>query len=555
MKFDKRTLAALALVFIIFYFYPRYQEWVNPHVAIETEDTSQVTSTESKEDTPSSLNVKNEITSEVVSSSDATQLVTATEKAETLTVETDLYRMLVSTRGMTILSLRFKNYLDIHNEWVEIIPADAQVTLDIEFVSSVQRTDYQYADKVYKLNKNNILLNDTENKESFSATLIDNGITITKQFTVYNDKYYFDMKVLLDAPSALDVKEYAVTWKPGLAATEKNVKRELAAFNTRYKKQGEKINKKKFNGKTEIDRGSIEYIATKTKYFALAIIPTSLLGSGKECGVEIKETEIKDSLKTVALTLKVPYEQGSQDEFRIYLGPQDHTMLTDVGIGLEKIMDMGWPGISNIAIYMLKFIVWLHTLIPNYGFVIIIFSFIIKIIFYPLTHKSTMAMRNMQKIQPKLADLKKKYKDDAQRINTETMKLYKEEGVNPLGGCLPMLLQMPVFFALFRVFDTTIELRGASFMLWLTDLSQSDPTFVLPVVMGITMFFQQKLTATGAQTDQQKMMMYLMPVMMVFFFFRLSSGLVLYYSVFNILSIGQQLIMNAKEKKEALVKA
>jgi YidC/Oxa1 family membrane protein insertase len=183
----------------------------------------------------------------------------------------------------------------------------------------------------------------------------------------------------------------------------------------------------------------------------------------------------------------------------------------------------------------------------NYGVVIIIFSIILKVLFYPLTAKSYSAAKDMQKLQPLMAELKVKYKNDPQTLNKETMKLYKEQKINPLGGCLPMLPQMPIFFALFKVFDNSIEFRQAGFVWWLDDLSRKDPTFVLPLVMGATMFIQQKMS-TNVMDEKQKIMLYTMPIIFTFIFMSLSSGLILYYTVFNILSIVQQYLINRAEK-------
>jgi YidC/Oxa1 family membrane protein insertase len=206
-------------------------------------------------------------------------------------------------------------------------------------------------------------------------------------------------------------------------------------------------------------------------------------------------------------------------------------------------MDMGWTLIRPVSRLILAFFVFVHRFIPNYGLVIIIFSIILKIIFYPLTHKQLEATRKMQQLQPQLAALKEKYKNDPQRLNKETMALYKKGGANPLGGCFPLLLQMPIFFALFSVFRSTIELRRAEFFLWIKDLSVKDPYLVLPIVMAVTMFIQQKMTV---KDPKQAAMVYLMPAIMFFFFMNFASGLVLYWTVFNILSIIQQVFVERK---------
>jgi YidC/Oxa1 family membrane protein insertase len=206
--------------------------------------------------------------------------------------------------------------------------------------------------------------------------------------------------------------------------------------------------------------------------------------------------------------------------------------------------------------------------IPNYGVIIIILSVLTKVIFYRLTHKSFKAMKDMQRIQPKLKEIQEKYKGDRDRQNKEVMKLYKEAGVSPLSGCLPLVLQMPVFIALYNCLSNTIELRGAPFVGWINDLSVPDTLFswkatlpvigsefhLLPILMGGAMFYQSKLggspTGDAAPAAQSKMMMYLMPIIFTIFFYGMPSGLVLYWLVNNILTIAQQYYAQKELERE-----
>jgi len=215
---------------------------------------------------------------------------------------------------------------------------------------------------------------------------------------------------------------------------------------------------------------------------------------------------------------------------------------------------------------MIPLFQFLRMFIPNYGFVIIVFSLIIKIALHPLTRTSMKGMRKMQALTPMMNEIREKYKDDPQKMNAQVMNLYKEYGVNPAGGCLPLLLQMPILFALYSVFRSTIDLRQANFIWWIKDLSIPDAITKLPftvplfgmseisglaVLMGITTFLQQKMTVTD---PRQKAMVYMMPVMMTLIFNSLPSGLNLYYFVFNLLSIGQQMLFNRQHKDEPLRK-
>jgi YidC/Oxa1 family membrane protein insertase len=230
--------------------------------------------------------------------------------------------------------------------------------------------------------------------------------------------------------------------------------------------------------------------------------------------------------------------------FAWYAGPKEYDRLVALGKGQEDVMQFGFWGV--ISVWLLKSMKLLYHVIPNYGAVIVVITIIIKLIFWPIQAKSIRSMKEMQKFQPLMAKLKEKYKDDAQRMNQEMMKLYKEHKINPFSGCLPMLVQLPVLFAFYRMLSSSVELRGASF-LWIRDLSQPDtvahvlgyPINPLPLIMLVSSIWQMKLTPQTGDQQQQKMMMF-MPVVMLFIFYKLASGLLLYYTVQQILSVFQQ---------------
>ncbi|MCP4220367.1 MAG: membrane protein insertase YidC, partial [bacterium] len=246
----------------------------------------------------------------------------------------------------------------------------------------------------------------------------------------------------------------------------------------------------------------------------------------------------------------------------IYLGPKDEQILATVSRdydfkNIDKIVSYGWAIFSVIAKLLLQGILFIYSYIPNYGWALVILTIIVKIILFPLTYKSSESMAKMQTLQPKIKAIKKKYKnlkDPAQRqaMNKETMDLYKAEKVNPAGGCLPMLLQMPVLFAFFQLLPKCINFRHEPWILWVTDLSLKDPIYALPILMGVTQIIVTKMSPTSGDANQKKMM-YLMPVVMVFLFMNYSAGLNLYWFISNLLQIGQQHIINKKiysKKKE-----
>ena len=235
--------------------------------------------------------------------------------------------------------------------------------------------------------------------------------------------------------------------------------------------------------------------------------------------------------------LSVPPGQVASVDYSIYYGPKDLDILKMQGNRLEEVIDYGWFGpIAKPLIYSLKY---LYKYTGNYGLAIIIITFILKLLFFPLTHKSYKSMKDMQKLQPKMTELKEKFKNDRDGMNKAVMELYKTHKVNPMGGCLPMIVQIPVFFGLYRALMYSIELRHAPFYLWITDLSAKDPYYVTPIVMGVTMFIQQQLNPTPPDPMQARVMK-LLPIIFTFFFLWFPAGLVLYWVVNNILSIAQQ---------------
>jgi len=298
--------------------------------------------------------------------------------------------------------------------------------------------------------------------------------------------------------------------------------------------------------------GSIAWTGLENKYFLSALIPTQ--------STELAVIE-KNEFGEQKVGLRVPWQGPGPYNFRLYLGPKKEQRLKEMGVTLEKVIDYGFFG--AIARFMYQILVFFSRWTHNFGWAIVLLCLLTKIVFYPLTHRSFESMQKMQQqmksFQPEMQALREKLKDNPQKLNKEMMQLYRKRGVNPLSscqsGCLPLVLQMPVFFALYAVLYNCIELRGAPFLGWIEDLSAKDPYYILPILMGISMFIQQKLTgmggaggAGGAQQEQQaKMMAYLMPVFLTWIFASLPSGVVLYWFTFNILTALQQLLIKKKQ--------
>ncbi|MBI5374514.1 MAG: membrane protein insertase YidC [Candidatus Schekmanbacteria bacterium] len=288
----------------------------------------------------------------------------------------------------------------------------------------------------------------------------------------------------------------------------------------------------------KIYTSDVEWGGFETKYFLGCIkLPD------RNATVGIYPTGIDDfviSIDSGSIKLK-PLETRSI-KYSFYLGPKEYKTLEKMGF--EKAVDFGWFGVLGKP--LLVALNWIYTYLGNYGLSIIIITIFIKILFLPLTQKSFNSMQKMKTIQPQMKAIRERYKSDAQKMNQEMMLLYKQHGVNPLGGCLPMLLQIPVFIAFYNVLLNAIELRGATFFLWIKDLSDKDPYYITPIIMGVTMLVQQKMTPSAGDPRQQQIMM-IMPVIFTFMFMSFPVGLVIYWTVNNLLTIGQQYFMTDRK--------
>ncbi len=290
----------------------------------------------------------------------------------------------------------------------------------------------------------------------------------------------------------------------------------------------------------ETGRDNIRWLGLEDKYFLLSIHPP-------EKHFFTWSTEvIAENLARAIISIPLELEPGENSIIRYtsYIGPKEYDLL--VKYGLEEAIEFGF--FSFLAKPFLVILNFFERYLKNYGLAIIVLTCIIKIIFYPLTKHSLNSMKELQKIQPQLNALREKYKNDKERMQKELMELYKRYKINPLGGCLPILLQIPVFIALYEVLSVAIELRHAPFVLWIRDLSAKDPYYVTPLLMGASMFIQQKLTPTTVDPAQEKIML-LMPVVFTILFMSFPSGLVLYWLVNNILSIIQQYHIHKSSKR------
>ncbi len=387
---------------------------------------------------------------------------------------------------------------------------------------------------------------------------LPNGLFITKEFKFKRDTYDIGLRIRVENRTETmvyvgedEAPSYTLWWGPGIETTETD----------RYNRtlfvaidDGKFLHRAAggFRGVNSVETyRKLSWLGLKSRYFVVLVVPVGeaaamgrLLPVGtNDLGIELR-----------ARSFRLDPGENMVNEYVIYAGPQDMTLLKEVGHELERAVNFGFfDGFSKI---MLKILKLCYKLIPNYGVGIILLTILVRIVMYPLTRKSMESMKKMQELQPEIVKLREKYKANPQELNKRTMQFYKERGVNPMGGCLPMMIQMPIWFALFGMLRTAIELRGAPFIAWINDLSEPDtiatlpfalPFFgdevhVLPLLMAAAMFVQQKLMTPGgaAQTEQQRMMAFMMPVMFGFLFYHMPSGLCLYILVSTLLYFGQQ---------------
>ncbi len=380
------------------------------------------------------------------------------------------------------------------------------------------------------------------------------GLVIEKRFLFSPQTYLIGLDISIKNTTNRDIKgDLILSLEED--APEKNSRYGFEGPSVYLNNELEQIKIKKLKDKNLFD-GKISWAALEKRYFASSIVPESTATA--RLHIEVVQDDI----------LKASYIQHIDDinaggksvvEFQLFFGPKKISILAEAGYQLDKLVNFGmFDFLAKPCLYLMNF---LYRFIPNYGFAIIILTILIKLILWPLGSKSYKSMSEMKKLQPLMSQIREKYKGDKQRMNQEIMGLYKTYKVNPLGGCLPMIVQIPIFFAFYRMLYQAIELRHAPFLGWINDLSAPDRLFhfnfslpfmeppcgipVLTIIMGGTMFLQQKMSPPMGDPAQAKIMMF-MPIVFTVIFINFSSGLVLYWLVNNILSISQQYYIQEK---------
>ena len=456
-----------------------------------------------------------------------------------VTVDTALYTAVFSSRGGALKSMTLKTYREQNSPAASLVVLGTNT--DPALLSFATRANgFNLSDSAnYSTDTEAVTIHGSETGQLVFTYISGQGFTVRKVFTFAADSYgiKLETQVLNNSAAAMvGALQQVMTYPP-----EPKVKdnRFDTAGSYLYADNALRTDKLKdvANSSKKYDK-SVQWAGFADKYFLSAI----LAEKNSIASVELKKNAAGFLEATVtAPQVTINAGQSVTVTHRLFVGPKDIDILKAQGNSLVQSLDLGWfTVIAKPLLYTLKYF---YGYVGNYGIAIIIVTIILKALFFPLTHKSYKSMKDMQKIQPKMAALKEKFKDDRDAMNKAVMELYRDHKVNPLGGCLPMVVQIPVFFALYKALMFSIELRHAPFLLWVTDLADKDPYYVTPVIMGITMFVQQKMTPSQMDPIQQKMMLAL-PVVFTFMFLSFPSGLVLYWLVNNILTIGQQMYIN-----------
>ncbi len=548
-----RAFLAIIISFVILLGYQYFFVGFDQPVAVEETAV---------QDTATGTNVQNQgspttqVAPKVQAQTVVAEVINYDREPQNITIDTDLYTAILSEDGGTIASFVLKNQKETNEKdspGMQLVKTDASQGFPLQFTwGSAIGSRILYDSDVQDVS----LSAGKDRTEVRLVAQAGNGLVVERIYSFNNNSYLIDLSV-----KVLNSSDAILQGTPALGLVNTRFEGVVSPAN-RFLFGGpaafingelSEVKADEFEEGPKTLQGAIDWAGYEGNYFLCAVVP--LDGSGQTFTMQGTEDLAKTQVGGVLDTLQPGMEK--EYKYHVFYGPKKLKMLKEIGYNLDRSVNFGWFDVlAKPALWLLNMF---HSVFHNYGIAIILVTVLFKAAFWPISQKGMKSMKNMQKLQPKMAKIKEKYKSDPTKMNQEVMALYKTYKVNPLGGCLPMVLQIPVFFALYKVLLQSIELRHAPFMLWITDLSAPDRLFigfdlpylgglpVLTLLMGASMFFQQKLTPTTADPTQAKIMMFL-PVVFTFMFLNFASGLVLYWFVNNLLSILQQVLINRDRK-------
>ena len=518
MSANQRLMLAVALSVVFFVIYTA----IFPPVQPENQDAQESQTVELKQEsknitTDISTNQKVEAaTGHAISQQDK---IASVESNNIVTITNKDFILKIDTLGrISSKELLQDKFNDKDGNHAQLIPAFGTKPLFVRFLDDNLNTESTSI--AYTTSVSEVTLNNEPQKVILTQKLSD--LTITKELTFYADGHYDavislskDKRYFVYLGQRPTITEQMMTVTGAMIYTDDEISTII--------EDGDAEGRKAFSG--------VELISAFDQYSA-----TIMYGFSKDTNI-IVERDRDDN--------PVIYFDGLQTmKFNGYVGQKEFKVLKNIDPVLTNAIEYGWFTFASKPLFAL--LSWLHGIIGNWGWSIIALTILIRIVLYPLTYKGMMSMQKIKEISPQVKEVQAKYKGDPQRMNAAVMDLYKKHKANPLGGCLPMLLQIPVFFAIYRVLLNAVELQGAPWMLWITDLSRMDSFYVLPILMGASMYYQQKLTPNNFTDPMQEKVFKFLPLIFTFFFITFPSGLVLYWFVNNLFSIGQQFIVNTQ---------
>jgi YidC/Oxa1 family membrane protein insertase len=527
MSMNIRTFLAILLSFLVVFVY-QYYFVKNPETQKEEQTQTQAQPGQQQAVAPAAVPGAPALKAPVAKAAPA---------ARDIQVETPLYTAVFSTRGGALKSFKLKEYkatLEENSPLIEMIHVQdgSELPLATGFTDSSVNLG---ADIVYEADRKGLdLTKDAKPGRLVFSLAYPGQYRVEKVYTFNPERYAFDLEVRFQNNTNITLSQnLTLKWYEELAKNGIDEDGAIAQVkDSTERESGAKFEKKAYGP-------DIRWSGFENKFFLGAMIP-------KQPALT-SVSFVKDARGQIVVNMEgpkntIPSGQVGVFNYTLYVGPKEYERLKAEGAGLEAAINVGnW--MKWLAFPFLFLMQFLYKYVGNYGLAIIIITVLTKIIFWPLGNKSYKSMKEMQKVQPKMAELKERYKDDKQKLNAAVMELYKTYKINPLGGCLPVVIQIPVFIAFYQLLSYAIELRHAPFFGWIQDLSAKDPYYITPIIMGATMLIQQKMTPAMGDPMQQKMMLF-MPVVFTFLFLNFPSGLVIYWLINNVLSIGQQYYIN-----------
>ncbi|MDG6897680.1 membrane protein insertase YidC [Actinobacillus delphinicola] len=536
---SRRSLFLLALLFLSFLI---YQEW---NVDYHSPKPVETAKTQTSENVPAASSSVNTV---------ADLAAPATKQGRIITLENDVFRLKVDTLGGDIVDAQLLKYSQtLHSKQPFTLLQDNNKEIYIAQSGLIGKngSDNVSGRALYQVNGDNFKLMPGQQELRVPFTFTKDGVTYTKTFVLKPNQYVVDVdyNIANHTDHAIEVEPYAQL-KHTLVESKSTF---VMPTYTGGAYSSSETNYKKYSFKDMQESNlavntKVGWVAMLQHYFVSAWIPPQ--DQNNELYTFTNEKENVGIIGFRGQMVTIPAGGDKVINTKLWTGPKLQDQMEKVANHLELTLDYGWAWfISKPLFSLLNFI---HSLVKNWGIAIIIVTIIVKALLYPLTRAQYTSMAKMRMLQPRIQEMRERFGDDKQSMSQEMMRLYREEKVNPLGGCLPIFLQMPILIALYYMFMEAVELRHAPFFGWIQDLAAPDPYYILPILMGVSMFFLQKMSPTPTTDPTQQKIMTYMPVVFTVFFLFFPAGLVLYWLVSNLITITQQQIIYRELEKKGL---